>query len=49
MKQKKGKKVEAKAEAPAAPVAHEKNEWLIGTSAHDHMKREKKARKSKKN
>lgn len=46
----KGKKAAAaKAAAPAAPVAHEKNEWLVGTAAHEHMKREKKERKSKKN
>lgn len=45
----KGKKAAAaKAAAPAAPVAHEKNEWLVGTAAHEHMKREKE-RKSKKN
>ena len=44
-----GKGKKAAAAKAAAPVAHEKNEWLVGTAAHEHMKREKKERKSKKN
>lgn len=43
----KGKKAAVQA-APAAPVPHAKNEWLMGTSAHDHMKREKKEKKERK-